>query len=382
LEAEYGIAEGDSALDVRARIFVVKTLFLKKYPPTEEFKTTLSGFSQEDIETRWFDQIANDRESFFRNELYKKKYGKDFPSGDIKDELVNTEKVITEAELKMISAWIDKKMSISENVVAAKMISWILFCEEAKRINYVKTEGFKKTMEQFEKFEIVRYFVDEILPTKISSNFTPNKEFVKFAIVDKKRTASLNVSEEEVTAFSDSLKSIMFEAHIIEYIHQKRAKANVQLLQSDYIDMFDKTPAQIKKEADSLATNQNIERAKKIYRDLNEWFLYSPEGKSAYLQTAILQTDAKSYSDAINSYRNFTLYGEDSSELCEAMFMIGNSYEQLEKYPFAAMNYRWILKNLPDCSWASHTEFLYLHLGEPTPDIDELRQESIRQGKE
>ena len=382
LEAEYGVAEGDSALDIRARVFIVKTLFLKKYPPSEEFKASLSGFSQDDIETRWFDQISNNREQFFRNEAYKKKYDKDFPKDNVKDELINTDKLITDADVKTVSAWIDRGVNISENVVVAKMASWILFSKEAEKINFVKTEGFKKTKEQFEKFEIVRYFVDEILPNKISNNFTPNKDFVTFAVSDKKRALPSNVSEEEIAAFSDSLISIMYEMSIIEYIHQKRAKANVQFLQSDYVDMFDKTPAQIKQEADSLAINQNIERAKKIYRDLNEWFLYSPEGKFAYLEAAKLQIDAKLYSEAINSYRNFLLYGGESSEWCEAMFMIGNNYEQLEKYPFAALNYRWILKNLPDCSWASHTEFLYLHLGEPTPDIEELRQESIRQGRE
>jgi len=206
---------------------------------------------------------------------------------------------------------------------------------------------------------------------------------VKFAIADRNKTPSFEIAREEVAQYGDSLKTTMHEAKVIEYIHKKCSKEGVTLLQKDYTYSFEKTAAQLKHEADSLAANLNAERAKRIYRDLTEWYLYSEEGKNAFLELAKLNMDAKSYADAINSYRKFLLYGGTDLDQCSVFFMVGYIYaEYLEKYPFAAMNHRWILKNQPDCNLSLDAEFMYLHLGEPIEDVEELRQQSIRQGRE
>jgi hypothetical protein len=380
---EFGLGEGDS-LDVnKARISIIKTLFLEKFPPTAEFATLFQGQSQNEIEKKWFEQTVGDRSAFFRDMLYKKKYGTNFPRENTKDELVGSGKLISDTELNIVMGWIAKGQSVSENLVAAKMVSWLLFAEEAKATGYIKAEGYKTLKEQFERFEIVRYFVNEVLGDKIENDWKPNEEFVKLTIADKNKIPSLNIEQEEIVTFSDSLEMVMHEAKILEYIHQKRAKVDVLFLQRDYIDMFEKTSAQLKHEADSLSANQNTERAKRIYRDLSEWFLYSDEGKEAFLEAAKLQSDEKEYTNAINSYRRYLLYSNDDSEHCRVFFMIGYIYaEYLEKYPFATMNYRWILQNQPDCNLVSDAEFMYLHLGEPMTDVEELRQEAIRQGKE
>ena len=384
LLVEFGLGDGDSLDLNNARISIIKTLFLAKFPPTEEFAALLSGgVSKLEIERKWFEQTAGDRSAFFRDMLYKRKFGTDFPRQNTKDELVGPGKLISETELNIVMGWIAKGQSVAENLVAAKMASWILFSEEAKATGFVKTEGFRKLKEQFEKFEVVRYFANEVLGDKIQSNWAPKEDFIRFAIADRSKIPTLDIGKEEIENFSDSLKTIMHEAKIIQYIHNQRTKANAQFLQRDYIDMFEKTPAQLKHEADSLASNQNTERAKRIYRDLSEWFLYAPEGVNAFLESAKLQTDSKAYTEAIKSYRNFLLYSSDNSEWCRVFFMIGYIYaEYLEKFPFAAMNYRWILQNEPDCNLASDTEFMYLHLGEPMADVEELREEAIRQGRE
>lgn len=380
---EFGLGQSDSMDFNRARISVVKKLFLGKYPPAAEFSALYSGLSESEIETKWFEQMAGDRGAFFRDVLYKKRFGTDFPKDNPKSELVGSGKLISETELKIVMNWVAKGQNVPENLVTAKMVSWILFSDEAKRTGYVKADGYKKLKEQFEKFEVVRYYVNDILGDRIKSNFEPNVEFVKFAIADSSKTPSLNISQENIANYADMIKTAMYETKVIEYIHQKRAKANVTLLQKDYIDMFDRSPAQIKREADSLAANQNTERARRVYRDLTEWYLYSQEGIDAFLELAKLHTDSKSYAEAVNSYRKYLLYGGADSEWCKVFFMIGYIYaEYLNKYPLAAMNYRWILKNQPNCSLSEDAEFMYLHLGEPMVDVEELRQESIRQGRE
>jgi len=383
LAAEFGIGEGDTVLDIQARISVVRRLFLDRYPPSAEFAANNSGITRRELESKWFEQTVNDREAFFRDTYYRKRFGKDFPRDNARSELVGSGKLISETELKAVMAWIGKGQTVSENLVVSKMVAWNLFSEEARRIGFTRDESFRKTREQFERFEIVRFYANEVLEKMVEVDFLPNRDFIRYAIADRNRRPTLNIDREELVNFSDSLRTVMHEANIIEYIHQRRARTGVHLMQSDYVDMFIKTPAQLKHEADSLAASQNIERAKRIYSDLNEWFLYSVEGRNAFLELAKLHTDARAYTNAISAYRNFLLYGGEDSEWCRIFFTIGYIYaEHLENYPFAAMNYRWILKNQPDCALATDTEFMYLNLGEPMVEIEELRQMSIRQGRE
>ena len=381
---EFGLGEGDEMDFSRARFSVIRKLFLSKFPPTQDFAAAYAGFSEGEIQNKWFEQMAGDRAAFFRDALYRKRFGSEFPREDPRTRLVGAGKLISETELNIVMSWVSQKQNVSENLVVAKMVSWILFSEEARKSGFIKTEGYKKLKEQFDRFEIVRYYVNNVLADKIKSDFAFNHDFVRFAIIDSTKIPYLSsVSQEDIKDVGDALMSVMYEAKIIEYIHKRRANAKVTLLQKDYVDMFDKTPAQIKHEADSLAVNQNIERARRVYRDLTEWFLYSPEGIEAYLELAKLQTDSRAYADAVKSYRNFLLYGGSDSEWCKVFFMIGYVYaEYLNNYPLAAMNYRWILQNQPDCDLSADAEFMYLNLGEPMVDVEELRQQSIRQGRE
>ena len=40
-----------------------------------------------------------------------------------------------------------------------------------------------------------------------------------------------------------------------------------------------------------------------------------------------------------------------------------------------------MLKNTPDCELADDAEFMMLHLSEPAPGVEELRNEAMRQGR-
>ena len=62
--------------------------------------------------------------------------------------------------------------------------------------------------------------------------------------------------------------------------------------------------------------------------------------------------------------------------------MIGFVYsEYLSKPELAEANYKWILKNTPECELADDAEFMCLHLGEPMIGVDELQAEAKRQGR-
>ena len=385
LAAEFAIGEGDTLLDIQARVSVIRRLFLARFPPTEEFIAANQGRTRRDIDGLWADQMSQDvnREAFFRNEFFRKKYGREFPTTNTRAELVGPGRIISEAELRAVMDWIGEGQTVAEDFVVSKMTSWLLFAAEARRTGFIRTDNFRRIKEQFERFEIVRFYVNEVLAKNIDMNFSPNRDMIRYAIADQNRIPSLNVDREEITRFSDSLRTLMHEASIIQHIHTRRARAGVNLMQSDFTDIFVKTPAQMKHEADSLAANHNTERALRMYRDLHTWFLYAPEGKEAFLEQARLQVDSRNYNAAVASYRNFLILGGEQSEWCRVFFTIGYVYaEHLENLPFAALNYRWILKYQPDCILAQDTEFMYLNLGEPMSDIEELRQMAIRQGRE
>jgi hypothetical protein len=55
--------------------------------------------------------------------------------------------------------------------------------------------------------------------------------------------------------------------------------------------------------------------------------------------------------------------------------------EYLSKPDIAQVNYRWVLKNTPECELADDAEFMSLHLGEAMSSVEELRAEAMRQGK-
>jgi hypothetical protein len=385
LAAEFGIGEGDTLLEMQARVNVVQRLFLNRFQPTEEFAALNQGLTRRDIERMWFDQMTQDqnREAFFRNEFFRRKYGRNFPTANTRAELVGQGRLISEADLRAVMGWIGDGQTVSEDFVVSKMVSWLLFAAEARRMGFTRDENFRRVREQFERFEVVRFYINNVLAKNIDVNFTPNRDMIRYAIADQNRRASLNIDREEITRFADSLRLVMHEASILGYIHAQRNRVGVQLMQSDFTDMFVRTPAQIKQEADSLAANHNTERALRMYRDLHTWFLYAPEGRDAFLEQARLQVDLRNYAAAIGSYRNFMLFGGNEAEWCRVFFTIGYIYaEYLENLPFAAMNYRWILKYQPDCILAQDTEFMYLNLGEPMSDIEELRQMAIRQGRE
>ena len=90
----------------------------------------------------------------------------------------------------------------------------------------------------------------------------------------------------------------------------------------------------------------------------------------------------QAYNDAIKNYRRFLVLDIDKSKQCNNMFMIGFIYDEyLDRPDMAELNYKWVLKNAPDCELADDAEFMMLHLGEQMASVDELQAEVKRQGK-
>jgi tetratricopeptide (TPR) repeat protein len=134
--------------------------------------------------------------------------------------------------------------------------------------------------------------------------------------------------------------------------------------------------------ADSLRDTGNTNEAEMIYEMLSKQFLFTSEGMRSLIEVAKILTERQQYTMAIKNYRDYLVLSKDISKRCNTFFMIGFIYDEyLNKPEDARVNYRWVLKNTPDCELTDDAEFMSLHLGEAMNSVEELRAEAMRQGK-
>jgi outer membrane protein assembly factor BamD (BamD/ComL family) len=156
----------------------------------------------------------------------------------------------------------------------------------------------------------------------------------------------------------------------------------VTVLQSDFVDDMAGNPAQLIAHADSLRDTGNTSESQRIYEALSRGFLFTPEGMRSLIELAKIMTEQQQYTQAIKNYRDYLVLSHDVSKRCNTFFMIGFIYDEyLNRSEDARVNYRWVLKNTPDCELTDDAEFMSLHLGEAMNSVEELRAEAMRQGK-
>jgi outer membrane protein assembly factor BamD (BamD/ComL family) len=165
-------------------------------------------------------------------------------------------------------------------------------------------------------------------------------------------------------------------------IHEIRKEKQVKFLQNDLKDNLDQDPVALLKQADSLRDTGAVEEAQRLYTTLVNDFRFYPEGKNAQYELAKIQTERQSYSGAIENYRNFLLTCPDPKKKSITFFMIGFIYDEyMDKSELAEVNYKWVLKNDPECELADDAEFMMLHLGEPMNSVEELQAQTLRQNR-
>jgi hypothetical protein len=165
-------------------------------------------------------------------------------------------------------------------------------------------------------------------------------------------------------------------------IYDMRKKLNVTLLQNDYKDDMTGDPLKLIAHADSIRDTGNTNEAESIYEALSKGFLFTPEGMRSLIELSKILTEKQQYALAIKKYREYLIFSKDKSKRCNTFFMIGFIYDEyLNRPEDARVNYRWVLKNTPECELTDDAEFMSLHLGEAMNSVEELRAEAMRQGK-
>ncbi|MGM0443603.1 MAG: tetratricopeptide repeat protein [Fibrobacterota bacterium] len=370
-----------SYMDYRQEI--AEVLFLEEYPPSQEFRAAYDSSSAVPLDSAWLEKQKKDLSSFFLRTFYRDKYDSDLP--DRMKVLVGKNKLISESELSELMTWLPERMrrgpKDSRYPFARHILKWKIFAEKAESTGYADSKDAEKEREWFRKYVVVHHYINNVLPNKLGPYRELVEQNVAYAYWDKYGDP-LSISDsvlysEVLDSYSERMNAISVNKHIFD-----RRRSNSVSFISDKLNYFYfESPDSLYQVADSFATAGATERAEVLYRDLKEDYAFAQEGLDAHLKLAEQYKKKNLYKKAVKCYRDYIILSGRGEDFCNEYFMIAMLYgDKLERLKQAGANYKWIFENSPECSMADDAEFMYLHLGEPIPDIDELKAMNRRQG--
>ena len=369
---------------------VVRAMFLAKYPaPDSMFKKTdpkdTAKVDSSAVRDRWVYSVKNNLPNFFMNKLYEQKFKKKLP--DSLSAWYGKGKIITPEDMDIIIHWLpESQRSVYSTPAGAAdlakwLLKWKLFTDEAKKSGFSSGDDVKAILDWAWKTEVaVNYVNSEIVPvatasSKVDTGMCVYGMWDERNAVTQKDTSGINRT---VAQYIKKMVTIKIDS----MIYAIRKKHAINFIQAEYKDDQAANPAVLIAHADSLRDTGNTAEAANGYRQLVTSFPFTSEGMRSYTELAKVQTEKGEYSDAVKNYRDFLILGNDKSKRCNTFFMIGFIYDEyLNKSDVAEANYKWVLKNTPECELADDAEFMTLHLGEPMNSVEELRAEAKRQGR-
>jgi hypothetical protein len=374
---------------IQVRDNIIKTLFSSKFKPDADwlkktFKDSLPDSTT--VNNQWYGYVKNNGQDFFLKLYYQDIYGQKMPDS-LKD-WFGEGKTITPKDMDVIMNWVpdarraNYKTPQGQKDLAMWLLRWKVFSEQGKRIGFTAGKRMASAREWAWKIEVVMNYVKKsLIPhaeemTKIDTSLCAYSYWdERNAVIQPPDTAGLNQEikrqyEKEMYRMVDSL------------VYTARKQVGVVFMQNDWRDEKDKNPADLLRKADSLRDTGNVDEAERLYRTLTTDFAFSQAANKAFNELAKIQTEKQMYREAITNYRTSMVSGKDPERLCNTFFMIGFIYDEyLNQSAMAEVNYKWILKNTPQCELADDAEFMCLHLDEPMIRIEELRAEALRQGR-
>jgi hypothetical protein len=375
---------------LEAKSDAAKKMFIGKYKPDstvfQEAKTKADSSAALE---RWADYIRErGHRDYFMNVFYKEKFGKPYP--DSLNDIYGKNKYITPAEMDVILSWIpeDRRAQFKDNPQALKdfagwLARWKLFTEKAKNSGFASEPLTRNLLTWAWKYEVAQRYVNKKLVPASKKNIRIDTAMARYACWDE-NSRILQPSENTIlTEYLAKLTTQEASAKFDSLVYRIRKNKHVRYLQPGGLyDDRSKDPAKLMRQADSLRDTGKTAEAQGIYQTLAGSFIFTKEGKNALVELAKIQTEQMAYNEAIKNYRRFLVIGADKSKECNNMFMIGFIYDEyLDRPEMAELNYKWVLKNAPDCELADDAEFMMLHLGEQMASVDELQAEVKRQGK-
>ncbi|MBN1128598.1 MAG: tetratricopeptide repeat protein [Chitinispirillaceae bacterium] len=372
--------------DVKRQI--AEKLFLTNYQPDSAFLASTPLNDENAVRGRWLKHMRFEgyRELFLKK-FFKEKYGVTMP--DSLDDLVGNGKVLSQDDMNVILSWIpenrrdmirNNKQSLYD--FARWLLRWRLFSEKAAATGYAAQADIKATVTWLWRYEIAQRHITEKLVPEAKKASRIDSSMARYSFWDEYGNPGTEPDSMNMANHFNRLIDQQTNEHFDGLLYSIRQKAKVRFLTKDWADERAKNPAAMLRQADSLRDTGKTSEAETIYRTLVTDFSFSPQAKKALVELAKLQTEQQIYTEAIRNYRRVLLVDADAGKRCNFMFMIGFIYDEyLDRPEMAEINYKWVLKNAPDCELADDAEFMMLHLGEQMTSVDELQAEVRRQGK-
>jgi hypothetical protein len=377
-----------SPFDPDVKRQIADSLFLKNCTPDSAFKANMAGADSNEVKGRWLRYMRSEGfRDFFLKKFYKEKYGK--PLSDSLDDLVGKGKVLSQEDMDVILSWIpaDRRAMVKDNKqsltdFAKWLLRWQLFAEKAEAIGIAEKPEMRATLKWAWRFEIAQRYITEKVGPMAKKMARIDTAIALYSYWDESGNPGITSDTASIKSHYERLISQQTNDHFDGLLYDLRKKAHVRFLTKDWSDERDKNPAALLHKADSLRDTGATSEAESAYRTLTNDFVFTPEGKKALIELAKLQTEQQAYTEAIRNYRRVLLTDSDPGKRCNYMFMIGFIYDEyLDRPEMAEINYKWVLKNTPECELNDDAEFMMLHLGEQMSSVDELQAEVKRQGK-
>ena len=358
------------------RSSVAEKLFLSNYKPDSTFMN---------LSDRRFFRMFRERgyAEYFMEKYYKEKFSRPFPDSII--DLYGKDNAIDAADMATCLSWVpvNQRDSYKKNpqMIMTWLIQWKLFSEKALAMGYATEPLVKNVLHWAWKLELAQRYVNTTLVPLARKGVYIDSIMALYSYADEGGNVGAVIDSTKWKNYYASLISRQVSMKFDSLIYRIRCACGVKFLQDTWMDAIAKDPAKLARQADSLRDAGNILQAQCDYNILTDYFIFTDEGKYALFELAKIQAESRIPTDAIRNYRRFLLRDADPGKRCEIMFRIGFLYDQkLNKLEMAEANYRWVLKNAPECTFAGDAEVMLRHLGEPMPSAEELREEVKRQG--
>jgi hypothetical protein len=374
-----------SLTDVKNQI--IDTLFLRGNKPDSLFLTRFDSLAEPQyINDQWLMHVRQTLPNFFMNKIYAEVFGKPYP--DSLSDIYGDGKYITQADFDVILNWIPEIRRDSYEAPERRrdlvewLVKWKLFSNYANTKQFNNPQVMKKMMDWAWKLNVVYSYVNTVLAPITEALVVIDSSMLLYALYDDNGYVTTTFKDNAFSAKERSLRREQTLLKIDSIISSFRLKTGVTVLQGDYFDIKNQRPDSLAKQAEALRDSGKTDAAKEIYSTLIREYAFTPEGNNAFIEMAKLQTEQQLYTQAIDNYRKYLINNNEKDKRCNTFFMIGFIYDEyLEKPIHAEANYKWVLRNTPDCELSDDAEFMMLHLNEPMSSVEELRDETARQGR-
>jgi len=380
-------------------------LFYEKYKPDSAFLATLGGqeYDSAALQDRWLYHVRSNPTDFFMRRFFLENTGEAY--ADSVEQMYGEGKYVDSDDIEVIRAWVpETRRNMRMKELVEWLYKWKSFSEHAaKKGMTANNADFKNMLHWATRVEFANaYLQNEVLPKLPAQNSVADTALARLTIYDQIWQVE-ELPEARVQLEIDNIAKTRLNAAIDSVIYGIRKNVKITFLQNDWRDDKSENPSALLAKADSLrdaAADDELdsdtaaamsEEAENLYRTLTNDFAFAAEGRKAFNEMAKLRIDKYNsqarperylLNQAVFFYRRGQVLDPSDENLCNSFFMIGFTYDEyLKSYSLAEANYKWILRDAPNCSLASDAEFMLQHLDEPMTSIEEIQGQSVRQGR-